>query len=375
LEQFVASGPTPDLTWLFKADAWLLARTAAVPMGPARPTVCDLDDLDDVRLRSVAALHRQRVARPPELAGVSGAVLRAAGRADAARWAAFRRRVGATATTVVCSELERRRSRLAGALVIPNGHPGPAAVGPARAAVGPAAVGPSPAAVGPGLVGPSPAAVEPPPVKPSAVGPAAVGPSPAAVGPGLVGPAWRPAPAPVTAVLVGSFHYLPNLDAARWTAAAIAPALRRLDPRATVRLVGDGPAEMTRLAGLPGVVWTGPVADAGLDLQAASAAVVPLRAGSGTRVKIVEAWAHGVPVVTTAIGAEGLDARDGEHLLVADDADAIAGAVIRLSTDDGLRRRLVDAGRRRWRAAHSPDAVAGAVASVLNGALQSAVRR
>src|SRR5205085_8229088 len=138
---------------------------------------------------------------------------------------------------------------------------------------------------------------------------------------------------------------------------------------------GDGPAEMSRLAGSPGVVWTGPVADAGLDLQVASVAVVPLRAGSGTRVKIIEAWAHGVPVVTTAIGAEGLDARDGEHLLLADGADAIARAVIRLTTDGGLRRRLVDAGRRRWLAAHSPDAVARAVASVLNGARQPAVRR
>ena len=77
--------------------------------------------------------------------------------------------------------------------------------------------------------------------------------------------------------------------------------------------------------------------------------VVPLRSGSGTRFKILEAWAAGRAVVSTTIGAEGLDATPGEHLLIADDPGGFAAAVVRLIEDPALRRKLGDAGRALYR--------------------------
>jgi glycosyltransferase involved in cell wall biosynthesis len=87
------------------------------------------------------------------------------------------------------------------------------------------------------------------------------------------------------------------------------------------------------------------VADAVEALSRAKAAVVPLVAGSGTRVKILEAWAAGTPVVSTSLGAEGLLSRSGEHLLVADQPEAFAEAVSSLLASAELRMRLGQAGR------------------------------
>lgn len=299
------------LTWLCKADGWLLAHRAGLD-DPA--TVCDLDDLDTVRLRSICALRGVEVARPPELTGAAGAARRLRDAVDVARWRAYDRRVARHAVPVLCSDVERRRSGLAGAAVVPNGHPG---------------------------------------------------------GAGPVPPAGL---ATTTAVFVAAFHYLPNLDAARWVAEAVAPELRRLDPAAVIRLIGAGPPELDRLARAPGLCWRGPVADTAPELRQASVALVPLRAGTGTRVKILEAWAHGVPVVSTPLGAEGLDVADGEHLLLAATAPGLARAVHALAIDPGRRQRLAAAGHRRWREAHSPDAIAAAVASVVDRALQSRAR-
>jgi glycosyltransferase involved in cell wall biosynthesis len=80
------------------------------------------------------------------------------------------------------------------------------------------------------------------------------------------------------------------------------------------------------------------------ELARATVAVVPVRYGSGTRVKILESFAHRVPVVSTTLGAEGLDVEDGVHLLIADDPEAFAAATARLLEDPGLRARLADEG-------------------------------
>ena len=89
----------------------------------------------------------------------------------------------------------------------------------------------------------------------------------------------------------------------------------------------------------------GPVADAVEALSRAKVAVVPLVAGSGTRVKILEAWAAGTPVVSTSLGAEGLMSRSGEHLLVADQPEVFAEAVSSLLASSELRMRVGKAGR------------------------------
>jgi len=84
------------------------------------------------------------------------------------------------------------------------------------------------------------------------------------------------------------------------------------------------------------------------ELARASVAVVPVRYGSGTRVKILESFAHRVPVVSTTLGAEGLDVEDGVHLLLADDPEEFAAATVRVLDDHRLRVSLTEAAEARY---------------------------
>jgi glycosyltransferase involved in cell wall biosynthesis len=114
-------------------------------------------------------------------------------------------------------------------------------------------------------------------------------------------------------------------------------------PDVRIRLVGVTTPALAELADPPAVTFAGQVEDIGAELAHADLVVVPIRFGSGTRVKVIEAFAHRVPVVSTTLGAEGLGAVDGEHLLIADGAEDLARACARLLGDDSLRARLVDA--------------------------------
>jgi glycosyltransferase involved in cell wall biosynthesis len=144
-------------------------------------------------------------------------------------------------------------------------------------------------------------------------------------------------------LLTGHFGYPPNIDAARWLKTDIFPALRAARPDATLELVGryapagPWPEGMASHADVPDIL---PYFDA------ADVMIVPLRAGGGTRLKIVEAFAKGLPTVSTRIGCEGLPARDGEHLLIADSADALVAATLRLLDDVSLRAALAANARR-----------------------------
>jgi glycosyltransferase involved in cell wall biosynthesis len=128
----------------------------------------------------------------------------------------------------------------------------------------------------------------------------------------------------------------------------IAPALRQVLPGTVVRLAGQSTPETEGFADPPHVVVTGLVASMADELAAADVVIVPLLSGSGTRLKILEAMAHGVPVVSTTIGAEGLDVAHGVQLLIADTAEAMAEAVVRLQSDPDLRARLVENARLRF---------------------------
>lgn len=143
-------------------------------------------------------------------------------------------------------------------------------------------------------------------------------------------------------VFSGNLEYHPNVEAVRWFAAEIWPRVRAALPEAEWRLIGRNPEAVRGLVG--DAKLTGPVEDAVRELARGRVCVVPLRSGSGTRFKILEAWAAGRAVVSTTIGAEGLGARDGEHLLIADTAEAFAEAVVRVWRDAELRRRLAAAG-------------------------------
>jgi glycosyltransferase involved in cell wall biosynthesis len=150
-------------------------------------------------------------------------------------------------------------------------------------------------------------------------------------------------------VFSGNLEYHPNVEAVRWFRTRIWPRVRERAPGVEWRLLGANPAAVAQfVGGDPRVRLIGTVDDAITHLAEAKVCIAPLLSGSGTRFKILEAWAAGRAVVSTTLGAEGLGARDGEHLLLADDPDDFADAVLRLWSDASLRARLGDAGRAHY---------------------------
>jgi glycosyltransferase involved in cell wall biosynthesis len=160
---------------------------------------------------------------------------------------------------------------------------------------------------------------------------------------------WVPQPQPAdedVVVFSGNMEYHPNLSAVRFFRGEVWPRLRQRWPGLVWRLVGKNPAAVSRFTSNdPRIEVTGEVDDAVRELARARVSVVPLLAGSGTRFKILEAWSAGLPVVSTTIGAEGLPARDGENLLLADGGPAFAEAVTRVLENNNLRQQLGRAGR------------------------------
>ncbi len=144
----------------------------------------------------------------------------------------------------------------------------------------------------------------------------------------------------------GNLEYHPNISAVRYFHNAIWPKLREQWPGLVWRLIGKNPQAVSKItSGDDRIELTGPVADPLCELARAKVAIVPVLAGSGTRVKILEAWAAGVPVVSTSLGAEGLQARAGEHLLLADDATSFADSVSGLLENPAARLGMGRAGR------------------------------
>lgn len=153
-------------------------------------------------------------------------------------------------------------------------------------------------------------------------------------------------PDPDLVVFSGNLEYPPNILAAHYFARSVWPLVRRQRPEMRWRLIGRHPERLqAELRDTPGIEFSGPVADAVAELARGSVAVVPLLTGSGTRLKILEAWAAGVPVVSTPLGAEGLEAEPGRHLLVAEAPEDFAHAVLRGREDRELRSRLIGSGR------------------------------
>jgi polysaccharide biosynthesis protein PslH len=152
-----------------------------------------------------------------------------------------------------------------------------------------------------------------------------------------------------TIIFSGNLEYHPNVEAVRWFHAQIWPRVRERAPNVIWKLVGrNEDAVRSILSGDNRIVLTGAIDDAVAALAEAQVCVVPLLSGSGTRFKILEAWAAGRAVVSTTLGAEGLGAIDDQHLLIAADAVAFASAILRLIEDPALRRRLGEAGRQLY---------------------------
>jgi glycosyltransferase involved in cell wall biosynthesis len=274
-----------DLVWYSHADSY--AALGGESLGPA---VVDLDNLEHMVLR--------RSLRPFSLSGslrgLRHAAVRQSARAlaksaldrrDTLLWARLQRRIATSArSTVVCSDIDRRRLGARRVGVVPNGYEDP---GPPDAAV----------------------------------------------------------PDAPLLVMVARFTYLPNLIGAQWLAQHVVPHIRRSVPDARVRLVGRHDERLREMATVPGIEIVGEVPEIGPELRSARGAVVPLLTGSGTRIKVIEALAYGLPVVTTGVGSEGIDVEPGRHALIHDDPESFAEACAEVLMDDGLCRHLRDEGR------------------------------
>jgi glycosyltransferase involved in cell wall biosynthesis len=291
-----------DLVWYFGIRPLILTGGLV-----AAPAVLDLVDLEDhkitARMAIPGATARGSTARFRQLAA------RAFSAEEIRRWRRLQRASGAhVAATVVCSDIDAGRARAGG---VPR--------------------------------------VE------------------------VVANAYRLVPQPVGRVAVshpptvtfqGTLRYPPNADAARFLVHDVVPLLRRLVPDVRVRLVGTTAPALVALDDPPAVTLVGQVPDMADELAGADLVVVPLRFGSGTRLKVLEAFAQKLPVVSTTLGAEGLGAEDGVHLLVADSAAELAGACARLLEDEGLRERLVERAHELFREHFADEVVAGQVAAL-----------
>jgi glycosyltransferase involved in cell wall biosynthesis len=158
---------------------------------------------------------------------------------------------------------------------------------------------------------------------------------------------FRPASGAGTSgvVFVGALDWFPNADGVQFFLEDVYPRLTHAVGRVPARIVGRAPDHLRRRYESADVAFPGFVPDIRAHVQAAACYVVPLRYGSGTRLKILDAWAMGKALVSTSVGCEGLEGEDGVHLLIRDDPGDFADAVGRVLSDSDLRARLGRNGR------------------------------
>ena len=171
-------------------------------------------------------------------------------------------------------------------------------------------------------------------------------PDPRSPKPGLIG-------------FLGSMDWMPNIECVEYFVAEILPSVLEKHPKASFRIIGRDPTLSVRLLAErhSNIEVTGTVDDVRPHLDECEVLVVPLRSGGGTRIKIFEAMAQGVPVVSTTIGAEGLPVKDGETILIADEAAEFAEAVARVLKSEKLRKNLSKQSRNLLLQNHSWDRV------------------
>jgi glycosyltransferase involved in cell wall biosynthesis len=252
------------------------------PHASWRAAQLDVDELESVTRRRLAALHAAR-GDAPSAARVA---------IEAEQYARLEReRLPRFDRVLVCSSAERDRVREAGLHSAPEVAPNVVPVGSTGAA---------------------------PPLRSRAAGDA------------------------FHFFFVGTLGFLPNADAVWQLAAHVLPLLRSRGLAVRLDVAGGGlPAALARdLASRPDVRLLGFVPDLSELYRDTDAVVVPLRAGGGTRIKVLEAFAHGRPVVATPAGIEGIDARDGVHALIADLVPDFAERCAQLAGDAGLAREL-----------------------------------
>lgn len=146
---------------------------------------------------------------------------------------------------------------------------------------------------------------------------------------------------PGRVVFVGPTYMLPNRDGIDFFLDQIWPIIRERAPASSLHLVGKNrDADRARFSRHPGVTCQGHVPDIRPHVANAQCAIVPLRIGGGTRLKILDAWAMGKTVVSTSIGCEGLDTKDGENIIIRDRPEEFAHAVVEVLVNDRLRTHI-----------------------------------
>lgn len=165
-------------------------------------------------------------------------------------------------------------------------------------------------------------------------------------------PPQLPLPAmngPLQLLFVGTLNYAPNENAVKWLVEEIMPAIRDRvgQDMAELTVIGRGPTQELRAMAATGAFRLhGDVPDVAPFYEACHAVMVPIRAGGGTRIKILEAFGYGRVVISTTLGAEGIMAHDGRELMIADSAAGFAKAAQRLLQEAGLAQQLIATGRR-----------------------------
>ncbi|MGE3277343.1 MAG: glycosyltransferase [Vicinamibacterales bacterium] len=168
------------------------------------------------------------------------------------------------------------------------------------------------------------------------------------------------------ALFVGHFHHAPNLDGLRWFCADVWPGVRERRPDATLCVIGSyARDEVHALGRTPGVRILGYVPDLTPHLDAAAASIAPLRFGAGMKGKVTDAMAAGLPVVTTPVGAQGLDLIPGTHAFVAEDAQAFGDALVQAFSNPQAADAMGLAGQAHVSRICGPEAAARALSAVL----------
>jgi glycosyltransferase involved in cell wall biosynthesis len=289
--------------------AWFMRVETFVAVGAfsGAPVIVDIDDLRDrIHLGWVEA---SKNGGSNDLRPARRSMNRIRHRRNANLWRRLQRRVASSVeAVVVCSEQDRLRLGVPNAFVVPNGYERPTI------------------------------------------------------------PVGRvPVAQPPTVLMPGNFRYSANIDGARNFVSQILPRMTARNPEVRLRLVGDSGSRVRALEERPRVVVTGMVPDMTIELAKADLVVVPLRYGSGTRIKILEAFAHRIPVVTTTVGADGIDVTAGRHLLIADTPEDFTDACLDLLTNYSRRRALVEEAYALFEAKYRWDDIRARIGSLAGG--------
>ena len=170
-----------------------------------------------------------------------------------------------------------------------------------------------------------------------------------------------------TILFIGTMSYEPNQDATKFFVKTIFPLIRAELPNANFLIVGHEPTkEIQALNSVDGVTVTGSVPSVENYLRQAAVVVVPIRYGGGTRIKILEAMAHRKAIVSTTVGAEGIDAQNGKHLLLADEPAAFAQACLLCLRDTAVREQIEDEGYSLVRRHYTWDRIERQVARIVS---------